>query len=129
MNHIALPTADPARGARFYRDVLGFREVKRPAFSFDGRWLYREEARVMIHLIHVANHQGQTGAINTMGHHFALQCNEIDSAHALLARMGHETVERTLPDHGFRQIFFRDPDGNVIEVGQWPDVHDMVAID
>ena len=129
MNHIALPTADPARGARFYRDVLGFQEVARPAFSFDGRWLYRKEARVMIHLIHDTNYQPPTGAINTLGHHFALQCNEIDSARAMLAGKGLETVERTLPDHGFRKIFFRDPDGNVIEMGQWPDVHDMVAAD
>jgi len=133
-NHLALPTADAERGARFYCEVLGFRLVPRPAFSFDGRWLYRREAGVMIHLIHDANHQPSTGAINTRGHHFAMQSADISRDLTLLAEHGVETVERTLPDYddrqtGYRQVFFRDPDGNVIEIGEWPPVAEMVVGD
>lgn len=139
-NHIALPTADAERCAQFYCDVLGFRLVPRPAFSFDGRWLYRAEAGVMIHLTHDANHQPSEGPMNTRGHHFAMQSSDVTRDLQLLADHGVETVERTLPDYhaheagrksttGYRQVFFRDPDGNVIEIGEWPLVADMVISD
>ena len=128
-NHIALPTADAKRCAQFYCDVLGFRLVPRPSFSFDGRWLYRAEAGVMIHLIHDANHQPSDGPMNTRGHHFAMQSSDIPGDLRLLAEHGIETVERTLPDHGYRQVFFQDPDGNVIEIGEWPAVAEMVILE
>ena len=34
-------------------------------------------------------------------------------------------VERVLPDYGYRQAFFRDPDGNVLELGEWPPANEM----
>ncbi len=126
-NHIALPTVDAARGARFYCEVLGFRLVARPSFSFDGRWLYRREAGVMIHLIHDANHRVSEGPINTRGPHFAMQSTDISRDLRLLAEHGVETVERVLPDRGYRQVFFQDPDGNVVEIGEWPEVASMVV--
>jgi len=139
-NHIALPTCDAERGARFYCEVLGFRLVLRPSFSFDGRWLYRAEAGVMIHLIHDANHQPSTEPINTRWYHFAMQSSDVTRDLQMLADHGVETVERTLPDYknrqtgehrqtGYRQVFFRDPDGNVLEIGEWPLVAEMVVLD
>ncbi|MEM8945583.1 MAG: VOC family protein [Planctomycetota bacterium] len=133
-NHIALPTADAERGARFYCEVLGFRLVPRPEFSFDGRWLYRAEAGVMVHLIHDANHHATSEPMNTRGHHFAMQSQDITGDLAMLAAHGIETVERVLPDYrqsatGYRQVFFQDPDGHVIELGEWPAVADMVVSD
>jgi glyoxylase I family protein len=122
MDHLALPTTDAARGERFYRDLLGFRTVPRPSFSFDGRWLMHDGVGVMIHLIHSADFQPRTAPINTMNGHFALQCTEIDSAREKLIQHGIEFVERKLPDYGYRQIFFRDPDGNIIELGEWPHI-------
>ncbi len=124
-NHIALPTCDAERGAQFYCDVLGFRVVPRPTFSFDGRWLYRSEAGVMVHLIHDEQHEPASGPINTRWHHFAMQSADIATDLQLLAEHGVETVERVLPDHGYRQVFFRDLDGNVIEIGEWPPVAEM----
>ena len=52
LNHVALPTADPERGAQFYCDVLGFARTPRPSFSFRGAWLINRRAGVMVHLIH-----------------------------------------------------------------------------
>ena len=137
-NHIALPTADAEGGARFYCDVLGFRLVPRPTFSFDGRWLYRKQAGVMIHLIHDANHQRSKAPMNTRGHHFAMQSPDIDADLKRLTDHGIETLERVLPNYdssetgdqsttGYRQVFFQDPDGHVIEIGEWPAVADMVV--
>jgi catechol 2,3-dioxygenase-like lactoylglutathione lyase family enzyme len=127
VNHLALPTSDPARAEKFYREVLGFEQVPRPAFSFDGRWLYRPEVGPMIHLIHDANHQPPSGPINTLGPHFALCCSDIDGAICLLRELDIKFVERVLPEFGYRQIFFRDPDGNLLELGEWPEVAKMVA--
>jgi catechol 2,3-dioxygenase-like lactoylglutathione lyase family enzyme len=121
MDHLALPTTDAARGERFYSDLLGFRAVPRPSFSFDGRWLVHDKVSVMIHLIHSADFQPATGPLNTMNGHFALQCTDIDTAVEMLKQHGIKFVERRLPDYGYRQIFFQDPDGNILELGEWPD--------
>lgn len=122
MNHVALPTADPDRGARFYVEVLGFVATPRPAFSFGGAWLMRGASGVMIHLIHdeTGREVRGVGPINTRGPHLALQVDDYDAAVAGLRRHGVTFVERTLPDYGYRQVFFQDPDGNVIELGEWP---------
>ena len=126
LNHIGIPSADPERTAQFYCDVLGFQLTKRPAFSFDGRWLYREEVGPMIHLIHDVNHVPSSD-INTRGSHFAMQCDDIDNVVQQLNERGLAFEQRVLPEHEIRQIFFRDPDGNVIELGEWPDVHEVAA--
>jgi glyoxylase I family protein len=95
--------------------------VPRPSFSFDGRWLVHDKVSVMIHLIHSADFKPRTGPINTMNGHFALQCTDIDTAVEMLKQHGIKFVERRLPDYGYRQIFFQDPDGNILELGEWPD--------
>jgi len=120
IDHVALPTADVARAERFFCEVLGFQVVPRPAFSFDGRWLEHESVRPMVHLIHVANYRPRTSELNTRGAHFALRCQDMEHAAEVLKQHGVEWVERCLPDYGFRQFFFQDPDGNVIEIGEWP---------
>jgi catechol 2,3-dioxygenase-like lactoylglutathione lyase family enzyme len=122
MNHVALPTADPDRGTRFYVEVLGFVATPRPAFSFGGAWLMRSASGVMIHLIHdeTGRDVRGVGPINTRGPHIALQVDDYDAAVAGLQRHNVPFVERTLPDYGYRQVFFQDPDGNVIELGEWP---------
>lgn len=121
MDHVALPTSDPARGERFYRGVLGFHTVPRPSFSFDGRWLVHDAVGVMLHLIHKENYAPQGGPIDSRGKHFALRCTNIDAAVAVLQEHGVAFVEKKLPDFGYRQLFLQDPDGNVIELGEWPE--------
>ncbi|TWU25978.1 VOC family protein [Bythopirellula polymerisocia] len=120
MDHVALLSTDPARGERFYCDVLGFHAVPRPSFSFDGRWLVHEEVGVMLHLIHRADHKPSGEGFDTLNGHFAIGCPDIDGAVAVLKSHGVEFVEKKLPDYGYRQLFLRDPDGNLLELGEWP---------
>ena len=128
LNHVALPTTDPQRGARFYFDVLGFTETPRPGFSFGGSWLWRPETGVMIHLIEDASHQADLQSpINTRTSHLAFQTANYDQACRRLTEHRVAYVERVLPDYGYRQAFFRDPDGNVIELGEWPEPATMLA--
>ncbi len=120
MDHVALPTSDAARGERFYCDVLGFHPVPRPSFSFDGRWLVHENVGVMLHLIHNDDLAEKRAEINSLRGHFAIRCEVIDAAKATLKQQGVDFVERRLPDYGYRQLFLHDPDGNVVELGEWP---------
>lgn len=121
LNHLALPTADPERGARFYCDVLGFVRTPRPGFDFRGAWLLRPEVGVMIHLIHDKEFRpAESAAINSRGNHLAIHVDDFDEALRRLAAHGVRFVERVLPDYGYRQVFFHDPDGNVVELGEWP---------
>ena len=126
LNHVALPTADPVRGAKFYCDVLGFVEAPRPAFSFRGAWLYRREVGVMIHLIHSESFQPPADrTINSRSNHLAMQTADYDAAIRGLSEHGVVFTEHVLPDYGYRQVFFHDPDGNVLELGEWPAPSEM----
>jgi catechol 2,3-dioxygenase-like lactoylglutathione lyase family enzyme len=128
LNHVALPTADPERGAEFYCRVLGFVRTARPGFSFRGAWLWRPETRMMVHLIHdAAFHPDLENSINTRIGHLAFQTADYDKAVDALRRHSVELVERVLPDYGYRQVFFRDPDGNLVELGEWPSPEIMLA--
>lgn len=128
MNHVALPTADPARGVRFYCEVLGFRETPRPSFSFRGAWLFRRDVGVMIHLIHDEEFLPKLdGPIDTRTNHLAIRVDDYDRAVKLLREHNVEIVERVLPDYSYRQVFFRDPDGNVLELGEWPPANEMFS--
>jgi catechol 2,3-dioxygenase-like lactoylglutathione lyase family enzyme len=126
---VALTTSDPDRGAAFYRDVLGFRETPRPAFNFRGSWLLHPRVGVMVHLIHDAQlaPAGEVAAegLNTRSGHLAIRAEDYDQAIAHLQHHGITYVERVLPDYGYRQVFFRDPDGNLIELGEWPTQAEM----
>jgi catechol 2,3-dioxygenase-like lactoylglutathione lyase family enzyme len=125
LNHVALPTADPERGARFYRDVLGFVETPRPSFSFRGAWLLKREVGVMIHLIHSESFREYHGPINSRTNHIAMQVSDYERVVELLAAHGVEYAERVLPDYNYRQVFFHDPDGNTLELGEWPSPEEM----
>ena len=127
-NHINLSSADLARAEQFYVELLGFRVVPRPSFSFDGRWLYREEVGPMIHLNHVPDHLAPTGTINPRGPHFAIQSSNVQEIIDRLCAAQIEFAERSLPGFGYRQVFFRDPDGNLIEIGEWPEPSAMVEL-
>lgn len=50
LNHVSLVVEDVEASISFYRDVLGFYEIRRPeSFHFDGAWLWRYG--VSVHLI------------------------------------------------------------------------------
>lgn len=75
----------------------------------------------MIHLIHDDDFEPRlTLPINTRTSHLALQVSDYDGAVERLKAHNVAYVERVLPDYGYRQVFFRDPDGNVLELGEWP---------
>jgi len=48
VNHIARVTHDLETSLAFYRDVLGFRHIRRPNFAFPGAWLFSHPPRFKV---------------------------------------------------------------------------------
>ena len=114
-HHVAIATKRLGKSLRFYRDVLGFAELERPAFDFNGAWL--EQGGFQIHLIeHPRKANEPTGEIDTKANHFAMAVADLDEAEARL--IGHGVAyKRQINAGGYHQIFVEDPDGNSVEVG------------
>lgn len=118
VNHVARTTSRLDESRRFYSEVLGFREVKRPNFDFPGAWLYNYG--LMIHLIGRDGADKSGGAIDTRAEHLALHVDDLPAAAKRLDEFGIRYHANQLPDRGIQQIFFHDPDGHHVELGTYP---------
>ena len=124
-NHAAINASNVEASIAFYTQVLGFFEVSRPSFSFAGSWLYSHGLGMMLHLIHDRRFEPCTTRDNTRRNHLAFRVDDVDRTFEQLAEHSVPVIERRLPDYGYRQLFIHDPDGNLIELGEWPDVENM----
>lgn len=123
VHHIARCTQRLDAMRAFYRDVLGFREIPRPTFSFPGAWLYNYG--VQIHLIVNGEAGQQPGEISTRAAHVALYVDDVAEVARLLEEHGLPYKSNTVPQTGVTQLFFQDPDGNHIEIGCYPPVREF----
>lgn len=117
IHHVGRVTARLEESRRFYREVLGFREIQRPNFDFPGAWLYNYG--VQIHLI-VAPGAGESGEIQTRVNHLALLVDDMEGAERLLQEHGVRYRVNFVADTQVKQIFFHDPDGNTVEIASYP---------
>jgi len=115
LNHVAVLTKHLAASKAFYRDVLGFAEIVRPPFDFDGAWLFNYG--VQIHLIVDASVPDSSGPIQTRDPHLAFEVDDLDAVARHLEARGIPFRKNIVEATARRQIFFRDPDGHHIEVG------------
>lgn len=100
----------------FYVNVLGLPELPRPEFPFPGYWLEIGEG----HHIHLAKvregHVKKSISENEdgyMDHHIGMLTDDLSGMKANLRGHG---VEFHDEPYGYPQIFFRDPENNLIEV-------------
>jgi catechol 2,3-dioxygenase-like lactoylglutathione lyase family enzyme/uncharacterized protein YunC (DUF1805 family) len=125
LDHVTLVVKDLERSRRFYVDVLGMREVRRPAFSFAGSWF--QAGTTQIHLILEYSGSGPAGNLlaadrrGSRTQHFAF---EVDDAEATVQLLKDKNVPildgpKPRPD-GYIQIFVTDPDGHVVELCSMP---------
>jgi catechol 2,3-dioxygenase-like lactoylglutathione lyase family enzyme len=115
LNHIARTTKNLEASRRFYVKVLGCREISRPAFPFNGSWLY--VAGLQFHLIEDLTLADAPPGINTRESHIAFKVNDLDAMERRLQAHGIAYRRSAIEDRGIGQIFFRDPDGWMIEIG------------
>ena len=125
IHHVLVPITDVERSTIFYRDVLEFREISRPAFSFKGAWFQlgggqhlhlfiREDATMRAHK-----------ALDSFDVHFAMGMTSYAKTLAWLKAKGYsEDLPKTDPHSmilkansivGRPQIYIMDPDHNIIE--------------
>ncbi|TMW87898.1 uncharacterized protein LOC107009920 [Solanum pennellii] len=117
LNHVSYVCKSVPKSAQFYEQVLGFVLIKRPSsFDFDGAWLFNHG--IGIHLLGKEDVQSKRGKINPKDNHISFQCTDMDLIIQRLNDMNVEYVTATVKEGGVTvdQLFFHDPDGNMIEI-------------
>ena len=111
IDHCSVIIRDVERSRRFYRDVLGFKEINKPR-TFDFVVLWFDLGTMHIHLL-LKNEPDTVSP-----RHFALRVADAAKARAYLREQGVAIQETTLIP-GADRFFIHDPDGNRIEIIQW----------
>ena len=111
IDHASVVITDVERSRRFYRDVLGLKEIRKPR-TFDFVVLWFDLGNMHIHLLL------QPKADSISPRHFALRVADVAAARTYFAERG-VPMQETTPIPGADRFFIHDPDGNRIEIIQW----------
>jgi catechol 2,3-dioxygenase-like lactoylglutathione lyase family enzyme len=116
-SHVIVTVTDVEKARWFYGQVLGLSELERPDFGFPGIW-YRLAGDVQLHII--ANEQltrsgTEREAFEIRYPHFALWTSDADRTADELAAAGVRVHDFVSTPTQLRQLFVKDPDGNMIE--------------
>jgi glyoxylase I family protein len=116
LHHVSVTVTDIARAKHFYSEVLGLRELSRPAFDFGGAW-YQAGDRQLHLIVHPPTRTlRHTREIDSRDSHLALRVRGYDETLAHLRSHGVEVLDRRQNLTPWAQIYVTDPDGNVIEL-------------
>jgi methylmalonyl-CoA epimerase len=121
-DHVAVTVKDIERSIGFYRDLLGFEVVGQLLLRDDTfKIVYLRSGGACIELFEFRDNDAQTavGVPDQVGgfKHVALQTDDVDAVAAKLKAAGTVfTVEPKDAAGGVRLAFFRDPDGNLLEL-------------
>lgn len=111
IDHCSIIITDVERSRRFYRDLLGLKEIHKPrTFDFVVVWFDLGD-----HHIHLLL---KDKADTISPRHFALRVKDAAAARDYFHSHNIETMETT-PIPGADRFFIHDPDGNRIEIIQW----------
>jgi catechol 2,3-dioxygenase-like lactoylglutathione lyase family enzyme len=111
IDHCSVIITDVERSRRFYRDVLGLKEIHKPR-TFDFTVLWFDLGNQHIHLLL------KDRADTISPRHFALRVTDAAAARGYFRERGIATLDTT-PIPGAERFFIHDPDGNRIEIIQW----------
>jgi catechol 2,3-dioxygenase-like lactoylglutathione lyase family enzyme len=126
LQHCGLVVSDLERSRRFYTEALGFEEVPRPPnFTFAGAWFRFGDDE--IHVLAEADTTGGAGqgdagagAASGLSTHLAFEVEDLDGVCLRLERAGVPLIGGPMPrGDGVVQVFFRDPDGYLLELFEW----------
>jgi catechol 2,3-dioxygenase-like lactoylglutathione lyase family enzyme len=116
IDHVSVLITDLEQSRRFYRDILGLKEIAKPR-TFDFRVLWFDLGNQQLHLLL------KPEADTISARHFALRVADAQRARAYFQGHGIATQETTPIPHCDRFFVF-DPDQNRIEVIQWLEPYD-----
>lgn len=113
VHHVSINVTDLDQTLAFYRDTLGLQVLgNRPdaVISVDGAWLGCPDGREL-HLL-----------VNEMptakGQHWAFEVADIEATVATLTEAGHKVSKPATMEGICRQVFCKDPSGNLVEFNQ-----------
>jgi len=111
IDHCSVLITDVAKSRRFYRDLLGLKEIPKPkTFDFVALWFQLGDTQLHLLL------KDKPDTISPR--HFALRVADAAAARKYMQERGVPTQETTLIP-GADRFFISDPDGNRIEIIQW----------
>ena len=114
IDHCSLIVADTSKALEFYTNILGLLvDQSRPDLGYPGAWL--QVANSQIHLLEVPNPDSMENRPEHGGrdHHIALQVTDLQE---IIRRLEQENITYSQSKSGRAALFFRDLDGNAIEL-------------
>jgi glyoxylase I family protein len=99
---------------KFYCEIMGLEQIKRPELPFPGAWLQVSEYQ-QLHLLELPNPDADSNRPEHGGRdrHFALIVPDLDE---MRAKIEHANLSYTVSKSGRRALFCRDPDSNAVEL-------------
>ncbi len=116
IDHVSVLVTELERSRRFYRDLLGLKEIAKPR-TFDFSVLWFDLGNQQLHLLL----QDRPDALSPR--HFALRVTDVPAARAYF-RSHDVPIQETTPIPGADRFFITDPDGNRIEIIRWLEPYD-----
>jgi catechol 2,3-dioxygenase-like lactoylglutathione lyase family enzyme len=142
LDHVSITVSDLDRSLTFYRDLLGLREIERHRLDGDGISTMAGKEGVVLQVVRLAAAQtpgilldlqqyvAPPGSVSDaqlgdVGHsHVCFGIDGIDDACAELRARGTELVSEPvsfeLESGVLKVVFLKDPDGNVLELVEYP---------
>ena len=119
IDHVAVSVKDVVKAKDFYSRILGLPEIPRPNFNFPGVWYKLGE--VMIHVIQKDDNGDHANRANLSAQdaHLAFFVEQVEELEKIIQKVESEDIpwyELENAPSGLRQVFFKDPDGHMIEI-------------
>jgi catechol 2,3-dioxygenase-like lactoylglutathione lyase family enzyme len=117
ITHVSVTVTDVGKAREFYSNTLSFQEIPRPAFDFPGIW-YSLGGDLQLHIIlndQLVRPAVERESIQARYAHFALWTEDCDATAARIEALGLPCRDVFSGPTGLRQVFVKDPDGNMIE--------------
>jgi catechol 2,3-dioxygenase-like lactoylglutathione lyase family enzyme len=117
IQHVSITVTDVEKARDFYTRTLGLPEIPRPAFDFPGIW-YSLGGELQLHIIlndELVRPAVERETITARYPHFALWTDDCDETARKIGELGLATRDVISGPTGLRQVFVKDPDGNMVE--------------
>ncbi|MDC0423489.1 diguanylate cyclase [Methylophilaceae bacterium] len=99
----------------FYINVVGLSLGKRPPFKSKGFWL-NAKGKDVLHLSSTKNNDIKDHHVNSTFDHMAFSASNMPHYEKILTDNNIKYSYREVPEIGTKQLFFKDPVGNGIEL-------------
>jgi len=121
LDHVSVIVEDAEKARAFYQSVLGLEEIARPDLGFPGFWLALGGGQTL-HLMELDNPYQNVPRPGHGGRdlHFALRVNNLTY---FIEKLDQNKIAYTQSKSGRDAVFFRDLDGNVVELVLKLEIH------